>query len=129
MTASFQFLEEIALADCAFQAQGKNPSELFQAAAQAVMETMANPQSIGTTWIQKIEREEETLEALLFDWLHELVYLKDAEGVLFHDNTVEVTNDHSSEIWKLQGQLRGEPIDHSKQEVRADVKGGDQTSL
>ena len=38
MTKGFRFLEDIALADLAFEAWGESPSELFASAAEALME-------------------------------------------------------------------------------------------
>src|SRR6476660_7951159 len=80
MPPSFRILEDIAVADVAFEAIGDTPSELFVAAAQAVMEMLANPMTISKIWYRTIDLEDEQFADLLCDWLSEMVYLKDAEG-------------------------------------------------
>lgn len=120
--ASFRFLEDVALADTAFEATGDSPSELFQAAAQAVIETMINPSTVTPKWHKAIERQAPDLPTLLFDWLSDIVYLKDAEGVLFQAATAAVSQDPTSGNWTLHGFLNGEPIDPTRHEMRADVK-------
>jgi SHS2 domain-containing protein len=120
--APFKFLEDVALADAAFEATGGSPSELFQAAAQAVIETMGNPATITPRWHKAIERQAPELSALLFDWLCDIVYLKDAEGVLFHGATTAISQDRASGDWHLHGVVSGEPIDPARHELRADVK-------
>lgn len=122
MTAHFHFLEDIALADCAFEASGATPSELFQAAAQAVIETMANPDMVSPSWSHTVEQEDPDLGTLLFDWLSEIVYLKDAKGVVFAEVTTDVRHDSDRKVWKLRGTVSGEPIDQARHELRADIK-------
>ena len=122
MTAHFHFLEDIAIADTAFEASGDTPSELFLAAAQAVFETMADPATVSGTWTHTIEYQEEDVAALLFDWLNEIVYLKDAQGVVFREASARVEQDPATGQWLLQGTLLGDPIDQTRQELRADVK-------
>jgi SHS2 domain-containing protein len=122
MSGQFRFLEDVALADSAFEASGASPSELFEAAWQALIETMVNPQTVGVRWSRVLELREESLEGLLFEWLSAIVYLKDAEGVLYHDAHVEVTEEAGQSAWRLRGTLRGEAIDPSRHELRADVK-------
>ena len=123
MTATYRFLEDIALADAAFEATGDSPSELFQAASHALMDTLANPATISPRWERTIMRRDPDLSALLFDWLSDLVYLKDAEGVVFHDARVTLTHDAGGGEWRLSGTLSGAPVDPACQELRADVKG------
>lgn len=122
MTARFRFLEDVALADAAFEASGDNPSELFCAAAQAVIETMVNPSTVSSVSSHSIEGEAEDVATLLFDWLAEIVYLKDAQGLVFREASAEVRNDPAQGTWSLKGELSAEPIDQSRHELRADIK-------
>lgn len=122
MSYTFLFLDDIATADLAFDAFGDSPQELFQAATDALIDAMADPQTVCSTWQQTIEREDEDLASLLFDWLSDMVYWKDAAGVVFH--RVHVTLLHRpGGSWNLNGVLSGEPVDGSRQVLRADVKG------
>lgn len=123
MTSAYKFLEDIALADAAFEATGDSPSELFQAASQALIDTLANPFTIAPRWERAITRRDPDLSALLFDWLSDLVYLKDAEGVVFHEARVTLTRDVISREWQLNATLTGAPVNPVSQELHADVKG------
>ncbi|MBI4400140.1 MAG: archease [Nitrospirae bacterium] len=122
MSGEFRFLEDVALADAAFEASGDSPSELFKAAAQAVIETMVNPHTVSPTWQRVIEHQAPEIATLLFDWLSDIVYLKDAHGVVFREATAVVSEDRPHGGWKLRGTLTGEPIDPARHELRADVK-------
>lgn len=121
MTHHYRVLEDVALADMAFEASGDSPSELFFAAAQAVIETMADPSTVGVSWRRTIERNAPDLQSLLFEWLGEIVYLKDAEAVVFSGVVVDV-EPSSDKGWQLRGTLTGEPVEMAHQELRADVK-------
>ncbi len=115
-------LEDVALADAAFEAWGDSLSELFEASANAVMDIMADAASVGTGWCRQVTLEGADPAVLLFDWLSELVYVKDAEAVVFHDVHVGVHEDRAAQRWQLQATVRGERIDPAKHELRADVK-------
>jgi|SRR5581483_214514 SHS2 domain-containing protein len=121
MPSAFRFLEDVALADAAFEATGDSPSELFQAAAQAVIETLADPRTVAGTWQRKVSREDEDLASLLFDWLSEIVYVKDAHGVVFREAVPIVGREQGR--WRLDATLVGAPVDPARQDLRADVKG------
>lgn len=117
----FTFLENVAVADAAFEATGDSPSELFLAAAEAVIETMVDRRTVSAGLERTIEQEEDDLDTLLFGWLSQIVFLKDAEALVFCDVTVTVDRGQG-ESWRLRGTLRGEAIDQARHELRADVK-------
>jgi SHS2 domain-containing protein len=121
MAWSFQFLEEIALADIAFEAEGESVEEVFRGATQALLESMANPATVSKDWERAIERSDVDPSALLFDWLSEMVYWKDAAGVVYREAPLTLTQE--GEVWLLQARLIGAPVDHQRQELHADVKG------
>lgn len=126
MSGDFRFLEDIAMADAAFEAAGGSPSELFGAAAGAVIETMVNPDTVEGRGTYDVALQAEDIESLLFDWLSHIVYLKDAKEFVFRNATVTVNHKRPGskqpEEWTLKGGLTGEPIDQSRHELRADVK-------
>jgi SHS2 domain-containing protein len=121
MPASFHFLDDVALADLAFDAEGDSIEELFDAATNAVMEAMADPKTVGATWERRIEHVDGDPAGLLFDWLSDLVYWKDAAGVVFSRAIIALTQKESQ--WKLVATLIGEPVNRATQELRNDVKG------
>lgn len=121
MSYTFRMLDDIALADLAFEAEGDSLEDLFCGATQALIEAMANPATVGGTWERTIHREDVDAATLLFDWLSDLVYWKDAAGVVYRD--VQVTLTRRVEEWALQARVCGAPVDPSTQELRSDVKG------
>jgi SHS2 domain-containing protein len=122
MTIAYRFLDDIALADTAFEASGDSPSELFQAASQALIQAMAAAESVNSAWSQIFEKSDPDLPTLLFDWLCEIVYLKDAQGLVFREALTSVKQDPATKIWTLDATLVGEEIDPTKHELRSDVK-------
>ncbi|WP_447972289.1 archease [Nitrospira sp. Kam-Ns4a] len=122
MAGEFRFLDDVALADAAFEAVGDTPSELVQAAARALFETMADPATIAPVQRRTVEREADSLGDLLFDWLSDIVYFKDAEGLLFREADATVEQTEGARTWRLRAVLTGEPIMPARQELRADVK-------
>ena len=81
----FRFLEEESFADSAFEAFGSSLSELFENCALAAFSEMADLSKVKKKIEKKVKIEAETAEELLFDWLAELVFLKDAEGEIFSE--------------------------------------------
>ena len=123
MSSRITFLDEIALADMAFEVIADTPHELFTAATAALIETLADPATVGTSWEQPVDRSADDLPTLLFDWLEEMVYLKDARGVVFHDASLVLDGPAGEGGWRLHGRLRGERIDRERQNLGSDVKG------
>ena len=121
MAHSFRFLDDIAVADLAFEAEGDSVEELFCAATDALLETLADPLTVAATWEHKIEHVNGEPDELLFEWLSDLVYWKDAAGVVFHD--VDLSVSRKGTAWRLVALLRGAPVDQTTQTLRNDVKG------
>jgi SHS2 domain-containing protein len=121
MSRSFRFLDDVATADLAFEASGDSLEEVFHAATDALMDAMADPRSVGATWSKTIQREDEDPAALLFDWLSDVVYWKDASGVVF--SRAELALQPRKGGWHLTAILTGEPVNYATQQLRADVKG------
>jgi SHS2 domain-containing protein len=121
MAWTFRFLEDIALADIAFEAEGESVEEVFRGATQALLESMANPATVSGEWERAIERTDVDQSALLFDWLSEVVYWKDAAGVVFQEAPLTLTQE--GDVWLLRARLIGAPVDQQTQELHADVKG------
>jgi SHS2 domain-containing protein len=121
MAYAFRFLEHIALADIAFDAEGDSIEELFRAATEALLEIMADPVTVVASWNRHILKIEPALDDLLVEWLSEIVYWKDAAGVVFREAPLRLTYEY--ERWKLEAELIGAPVDHVVQTLRNDVKG------
>src|SRR5512137_1218766 len=103
----YTYLEEIAIADIAFRATGGTLEELFATAADATVNVMV--EDLATIRDRKripLRIENDALDLLLFDFLNEFVYLKDAEGLLMRAGTIRINPQDSR--FTLTGELYGE---------------------
>jgi len=121
MAWTFRFLEEIALADIGFEAEGESVEDVFRGATQALLESMANPVTVSGGWERSIELTDMDLSSLLFEWLMEMVYWKDAAGVVYRE--APLTLKREGDGWLLRARLIGAPVNQRTQELHADVKG------
>jgi len=117
---SYKFLEDIAIADVAFEAKGDNLEEVFIASAEAVFETNAEIKSVGDSFVHSFKLENEDIEKLFYDFLEEIVYIKDKEGVVFSKSEVKI--EEVEGVFKLTAKFCGEEIDQEKHELNVDVK-------
>jgi len=115
----FRFLEDIATADVAFEAYGSTESELFENAALAVEETMVDTPSVKHVAKKKIVLEAAEIDKLLFDFLSELVYFKDAEALVFSSFKVAIKKDKKC---ALTAEVSGEHFDARRHDLRNDIK-------
>jgi len=116
---SYRFLEDIAIADIAFETTGETLDELFKSAALALEEVQVDTKAIETSKSKQVRLRSETLDGLLFDFLNELIFLKDAESLVFSKFKIEI--DKNSE-YKLKAEMGGEELNPEKHELRTDVK-------
>jgi SHS2 domain-containing protein len=117
----YRYLEDIAIADVAFEASGKTLEELFAAAADALTNVMVEELETirgRVTMEVALEREEEDL--LLFDFLNELVFQKDARRLLLRVASLAVN--HQDGLFSLRALLSGEVIDPARHRLNVDVK-------
>ena len=117
----FKFLPDIATADIAFEAAGQTPSELFENAGLALENAMVDTESVKPKEVLRVTKEEISLEDLLFSFLEELVFLKDAKGLLFNRLKCEIKR-LTANSYKLTAILRGEKIDRKRHKLKVDVK-------
>lgn len=115
----YRYLEELSSADAAFEATGSTLEELFNDAAIATFEVMADTNTVKQLLTRKIELENESVDGLLIDWLSELVFLKDTENILFSVFDINISK---NDIYLLKAEAKGEKIDRKKHSLRSDVK-------
>ncbi len=120
MSEKFKFLEGITEADYAFEAFGKDLNELFENSASAVMSAQADVKTIKTKEKKEVKLKNEKVETLLFDFLQEIIYYKDAEVLLFNKAKVKIRKVKNE--YELVATLEGEEINQEKQKLGADVK-------
>jgi SHS2 domain-containing protein len=112
-------LEDVAVADCALEIEGRDLDDLFETVARAVAELMVDPATIAPTARREIALTAPALDLLLFDWIAELIFLKDAEQLVVTGTSVRV---HPGPPCRLDARLIGGPIDRARTLLRADAK-------
>jgi len=117
----YRFLEEVSTADVAFEAWGESREELFIAAADALLGTMVDdPQLVKRQRELAISLEEEEFDLLLFVFLQELIFYKDARRLLLHAETVRI--EERQGVFRLDAVVRGDEIDPQRHRLLVDVK-------
>jgi SHS2 domain-containing protein len=117
---SYRYLDNIATADCAVEVTADSVEGIFRDSAKALIGRMVNLDSISATRSWTVELEDETLEGLLYDWLSELIYLKDTENVLFCEFVVDSLTD--APPYRLAARVGGEDIDQDRHDIGIEVK-------
>lgn len=115
----YTFLEDVALADCAVEIEGKSLDDLFETAAAAIARLMVDPATLAITVDRRIELEAAERDLLLHDWLSEMIFLKDRDALVFPHATVRVTGEGP---YRLAALVRGGLIDPPRTALRADPK-------
>jgi SHS2 domain-containing protein len=117
----YHYLEDIGTADIAFEATGRDLPELFTSAADATMNVMIeNIDTIEPRETWRIELKNEGIDMLLFDFLQELIYFKDAERLLLRVREMRI--EERDGAYSLSATTVGEPLDAQRHQQRADVK-------
>jgi SHS2 domain-containing protein len=115
MKKKFEYLEDVATADIAFRAQGESLNELFETAALATADTIMDIKTVKQKVVKEAALEEEDRESLLFQFLSEIVYLKDAENLFFSKFEVNIKGN------KLKAKMYGDKL-NDKMTFKNDVK-------
>ncbi len=115
---TYKFLPDVALADIAFEAESDTVNGLFESCAMALTDIMVDPKTLRAKVAKEIPLKSDDLDRLLYDFLTELIVVKDVESLLFSEIHVEVTSSGT----ELLAALRGEPIDRLRHLLRNDVK-------
>ena len=117
----FHYLDDIGTADIAFEATGRDLPELFISAADATMNVMIeNLDTIEPRQMRRIELKNDEIDMLLFDFLQELIFFKDAERLLLRVREIRI--DKKDGVYSLGVTTMGEPLDALRHQQRADVK-------
>ena len=116
----YKVLEEETKSDFAFEVYADTIEELFEGAAHATMSAMIKKETLNTKHEWEFQLEASDLSALLYDFLSELVFIKDTEGLLFKSFKLEISNENGE--YKLLCVAKGDYIDVKTQELYTDVK-------
>lgn len=115
MRRSFEVLEHTA--DIGIIAYGADLKEAFANAGKGLFSLMVDLDSVQESLEREIEVAAQDMESLLVEWLNELIYLFDAEHLLF--KRFDITE---LERGRLRGKGFGEPVDPGRHEIHIGVK-------
>ncbi len=107
-------------ADVLFEAYGKTLEKMFEHAALALEELMVNTETLQRKEHFEIVLEAKEIETLLYDFLSELIFVKDTEGFLF--NKFHVVILHKNKQYELLATCEGDYIKREVHELRNDAK-------
>ena len=117
----YVFLEDVAIADVAFEAWGDSLEAMFASAAEATVNVMVEDlDSIGKQVHRSVQVESEARDLLLFDFLQEFIFYKDAQQLLLRP--AEVRIESAGGGFRADARLVGEKLDPERHSLVVDVK-------
>lgn len=119
MKPSYQYLEHTA--DVLFVAKAESLNQLFEQSALAVEETMVEIKKVEKKKKKLIREKHKNIEGLLFAFLSDLIYYKDAEQLIFSKFDVRIKEEKSGG-YTLICQAFGEKINPEKHLPKVDIK-------
>ena len=103
-------------ADVGIKAYGETLTQAFCHAAEAMFSLMTDGSVIQYVETRTIDLIADDLEQLLVDFLSELLYLCDTEGLVFSDFDINI------ETTQLTGKISGEPFNPDVHKRGLDIK-------
>lgn len=94
---------------------------LFADAALALTATLVEPEDVRPAARHEVSLAASSPEVLLVDWLNELVYRFEVNGLLVARADARVTDEGGA--WRLDAVVAGEPFDEARHHARVLVKG------
>ena len=104
-------------ADVGIIAYGSDLKEAFANSAYAMFSLIADLEGVKEKVSRKVDVHSTDQEALLVDWLNELLYLFDVEHVIFKRFDITALSQNS-----LKAKVYGEKIDTSRHQLKTAVK-------
>ena len=118
---SYRYLDDIATADVAFLAQGSTLEAVFVSAADATLQTMVdNVSAIQVCCQRTVALKADDIGLLLFNYLQEIIYFKDAERLLLTPGPVAIQALPGG--YELKAVFQGEGIDPQRHHFIVDIK-------
>ena len=114
----FRVVEDTTSADFVFEAYGISTNELFANCALACFYAMTDPAIVDPVKSYKLEVKGQTIEDLLYNYMAELIFIKDTEKVFLSQFDVDILPDNTA----LKAVVRGALIDYNKHIIKTDVK-------
>jgi SHS2 domain-containing protein len=104
-------------ADVGIIAYGRDLKEAFANSAYGMFSLMADLDRVKEKVSRKVDVHSTDQEALLVDWLNELLYLFDVERIIFKRFEITALSRN-----RLQARVYGEKIDTSRHQLKTDIK-------
>ena len=101
--------------------EGSTLERLFADAALAFTDTITDVSTVAAISPHCVEIASPTLDALMIDWLDELVYRFEVRNLLVAEADVHVREAASG--WSLEGVLRGDTFEALRHPIKVLVKG------
>jgi len=118
----YRFLEDIVMADVAFEAYGNSVLELFESAGQALTNVMIEEVSkIEEKYARDFKVSADSIDMLLFNFLQEILFYKDAEQILFKSFIIAMNEEEKT--MELKVKAKGDKISPGRYELITDAKG------
>jgi len=114
----FEYLEGEATADLAVRSYGTTLEEAFMNMALGMTNAMTHLERVEPREEREFEVSGRDVGELLYNFLEEFLFLKDAESLVFSKISVELADDRT----RLVARCRGEPLDFYRHEPKIDVK-------
>ena len=117
----YRLLEDIAIADACYELHGNSIEEIFIAGFLALMETSVEINTVKEDLTKKVLLKHKDLERLFYEFLEELIFLKDEEFLIFKDCNLSLEEDTLNDEFILEADLSGQEFDESVSTI-TDVK-------
>jgi SHS2 domain-containing protein len=115
MEKEFEIVDHTA--DVGIRAYGASMNQAFANAAKALFSLIAELDNVDEVLHRDIELVAPDQESLLVEWLNELIYIFDAENIVF--KRFDITQLNST---RLKARGYGEKVDSSKHKLKIGVK-------
>lgn len=115
----FDFIDDVATADAAYNAYGDSLKKLLENAAAALFATMVELERIAHSVSRDVSVEGDDREELLYNWLAELVYLKDVHGELYSSFDISLNGNGP---FQIKANVKGSGIAILSEHTSCDVK-------
>ncbi len=113
----YRLLPDVALADIAFEADSASLRGVFESSGRALSDIMVDRGSLRPRVTRRLTLRADDSDRLLYDFLTELIVLKDVDSLLFKEYHIRMADARS-----LSASLLGEKIDRKRHRLRNDVK-------
>ncbi|MBX9671595.1 MAG: archease [Candidatus Obscuribacterales bacterium] len=109
-------------ADMGFRCRAKTMEVLFERCARGLTSLLVDLGSIECQIEREFDYQGDELDLVLYNWLSEILFLFDAEGLLFSKFVVKNILTTGESLTKFEATLYGQNFDRTKHEVKTYVK-------